>query len=90
MGALAAAGVNSFKFFLAYKGALAVTDAQLLKGLARCKELGALPLACPRVRVRAAVRGQHAPLDSGGAAAAARMPCASSGCECVFPRVASR
>lgn len=44
MGDLAAAGVNSFKFFLAYKGALAVTDAQLLNGLARCKELGALPL----------------------------------------------
>ena len=44
MGELAAAGVNSFKFFLAYKGAFAVTDAQLLKGLARCKELGALPM----------------------------------------------
>lgn len=44
MGELAAAGINSFKFFLAYKGAFAVTDEQLLKGLARCKELGALPL----------------------------------------------
>lgn len=44
MGELAAAGINSFKFFLAYKGAFAVTDAQLLKGLARCKELGALPM----------------------------------------------
>ena len=47
MGDLAAAGINSFKFFLAYKGAFAVTDAQLLKGLARCKELGALPMVTP-------------------------------------------
>jgi len=91
MGALAAAGVNSFKFFLAYKGALAVTDAQLLKGLARCKELGALPLARPRVRVRvAAGLGQHVPPDSEVAAAAARMPRVSSGCKPVRPRVASR
>ncbi|KAK9825674.1 hypothetical protein WJX81_001526 [Elliptochloris bilobata] len=44
MGELAAAGINSFKFFLAYKGVFAVTDAQLLQGLARCKELGALPM----------------------------------------------
>jgi len=37
-------GINSFKFFLAYKGAMAVTDQQLLSGLRRSKELGALPL----------------------------------------------
>ena len=37
-------GINSFKFFLAYKGAMAVTDEQLLKGLRRSKELGALPM----------------------------------------------
>lgn len=36
-------GVNSFKFFLAYKGALQVTDEQLLNGFQRCKDLGALP-----------------------------------------------
>jgi hypothetical protein len=36
-------GINSFKFFMAYKGALMVTDEQLLAGMARCKELGALP-----------------------------------------------
>ena len=36
-------GVNSFKFFMAYKGALMVTDEELLKGFARCRDLGALP-----------------------------------------------
>ena len=51
MGELTLAGINSFKFFLAYKGAFAVTDAQLLKGLARCKELGALPMVRPTVPV---------------------------------------
>ena len=45
MGVLAKAGVNSFKFFLAYKGAMAVTDEQLISGLRRSKELGALPMA---------------------------------------------
>jgi len=91
MGALAAAGVNSFKFFLAYKGALAVTDAQLLKGLARCKELGALPLARPPNRLRAAVRGQHVPPDSGGVVVAARRSCASliMSCEFFCPWIAS-
>ena len=39
-------GINSFKFFLAYKGAMAVTDEQLLRGLRRAKELGALPMVC--------------------------------------------
>lgn len=37
-------GINSFKFFLAYKGALMVTDDQFLQGLVRCKELGVLPM----------------------------------------------
>ena len=36
-------GINSFKYFLAYKGALMVSDAEFLEGLVRCKELGALP-----------------------------------------------
>ena len=35
-------GINSFKYFLAYKGALMVSDAEFLEGLKRCKELGAL------------------------------------------------
>ncbi|KAI7845659.1 hypothetical protein COHA_000773 [Chlorella ohadii] len=43
MAALAQRGVNSFKFFMAYKGALMVNDEQLLQGFRRCKELGAVP-----------------------------------------------
>jgi hypothetical protein len=41
-----APGINSFKFFMAYKGALMVNDEQLIAGMARCKELGALPQVC--------------------------------------------
>lgn len=37
-------GVNSFKFFMAYKGALQVSDEELVRGLARCRELGALAM----------------------------------------------
>ncbi len=51
MGALAAEGINSFKFFMAYKGVFQVDDLQLLRGFQRCKQLGALPQAqlsaCP-------------------------------------------
>lgn len=36
-------GINSFKFFMAYKGALMVTDNELLQGFSQCKELGAIP-----------------------------------------------
>eukprot|EP00877_Chromochloris_zofingiensis_P011631 jgi/Chrzof1/6721/Cz19g06250.t1 len=43
MEALSQQGINSFKFFMAYKGALMVTDDQLLQGFKRCKEIGALP-----------------------------------------------
>lgn len=35
-------GVNSFKFFMAYKGSIMVTDEELLQGLKKCKELGAV------------------------------------------------
>lgn len=35
-------GINSFKFFMAYKGALMVTDEELIDGLIKCRELGAL------------------------------------------------
>lgn len=42
MATVAAAGINSFKFFMAYKGALMVDDAALIEGLARCASLGAL------------------------------------------------
>ena len=44
MGKLSKEGINSFKFFLAYKGSLAVTDDQLIYGFRRSKELGALPI----------------------------------------------
>eukprot|EP00850_Spirogloea_muscicola_P021393 SM000247S08282 [mRNA] locus=s247:137920:140950:+ [translate_table: standard] len=35
-------GVNSFKFFMAYKDTLQVTDEQLLAGFQKCKDLGAI------------------------------------------------
>ncbi|EIE27292.1 D-hydantoinase [Coccomyxa subellipsoidea C-169] len=44
MGKLTKEGINSFKFFLAYSGSLAVDDAQLIHGFRRSKELGALPI----------------------------------------------
>lgn len=37
-------GVNSFKHFMAYKGALMVDDEILFKSFTRCRELGALPM----------------------------------------------
>lgn len=37
-------GVNSFKFFVAYKGFQVVDDEVLLKGLQKCKSLGALAM----------------------------------------------
>ncbi|XP_052185521.1 dihydropyrimidinase isoform X2 [Diospyros lotus] len=37
-------GINSFKFFLAYKGSFMVNDELLLEGLKKCKSLGALAM----------------------------------------------
>ncbi|WBL33876.1 dihydropyrimidinase [Sinirhodobacter sp. HNIBRBA609] len=37
-------GINSFKHFMAYKGALMVNDDELFASFKRCAELGALPL----------------------------------------------
>ncbi|KAJ4977679.1 hypothetical protein NE237_008459 [Protea cynaroides] len=37
-------GINSFKFFLAYKEALMINDELLVRGLKKCKSLGALPM----------------------------------------------
>ena len=37
-------GVNSFKHFMAYKGALMVDDETLFKSFSVCRELGALPM----------------------------------------------
>lgn len=35
-------GINSFKFFMAYKGALMISDEEMLKCLQKCKQLGAI------------------------------------------------
>ncbi|PSR90125.1 Dihydropyrimidinase [Actinidia chinensis var. chinensis] len=37
-------GINSFKFFLAYKGSLMINDELLLEGFKKCKSLGALAM----------------------------------------------
>ncbi|CAA6654433.1 unnamed protein product [Spirodela intermedia] len=37
-------GINSFKFFMAYKGSLMISDELLLQGLEKCKSLGALAM----------------------------------------------
>ncbi|XP_031268295.1 dihydropyrimidinase-like [Pistacia vera] len=37
-------GINSFKFFMAYKGSFMINDDLLLEGLKRCKSLGALAM----------------------------------------------
>ena len=37
-------GINTFKHFMAYKGALMVNDDELYNSFARCAHLGALPL----------------------------------------------
>ena len=42
-------GINSFKFFMAYKGALMVGDELLLDGMQRCKLLGALAMVLPHL-----------------------------------------
>ncbi len=42
---LTAAGINSFKFFMAYKGIFQVSDEQMLAGFRKCKELGAIAQA---------------------------------------------
>ena len=47
MASMVKKGINSFKFFMAYKGALMVGDELLLEGFQRCKELGALAMVLP-------------------------------------------
>ena len=37
-------GVNTFKHFMAYKGALMVNDDEMYASFSRCRELGAIPL----------------------------------------------
>ncbi|HVL20575.1 MAG TPA: dihydropyrimidinase [Amaricoccus sp.] len=44
MKAVTEKGINTFKHFLAYKGALMVNDDELFASFRRCAELGAIPL----------------------------------------------
>ncbi len=44
MEQVVASGVNTFKHFMAYKGALMVDDDEMFASFQRCAELGALPL----------------------------------------------
>ncbi|ODN72036.1 D-hydantoinase/dihydropyrimidinase [Methylobrevis pamukkalensis] len=44
MAAVVGRGINSFKHFMAYKGALMVNDDELFASFTRCAALGALPL----------------------------------------------
>lgn len=37
-------GINSFKFFMAYKGSFMINDELLIEGLKKCKSLGALAM----------------------------------------------
>lgn len=43
MADVTAAGINSFKHFMAYKGALMVNDDEMFASFSRCAELGAMP-----------------------------------------------
>ena len=45
MEMLTAAGINSFKFFMAYKGTFQVSDEEMIAGFRKCKELGAIAQA---------------------------------------------
>ena len=44
MAKVVARGVTTFKYFMAYKGALMVDDAQMFASFQRCAQLGAMPL----------------------------------------------
>ncbi|MDI9408915.1 MAG: dihydropyrimidinase [Candidatus Pacebacteria bacterium] len=44
MAKIVSRGVNSFKHFMAYKGALMVDDEEMFASFQRCAEIGALPL----------------------------------------------
>ena len=44
MPKVVAEGINTFKHFMAYKGALMVNDDEMFASFSRCAELGALPL----------------------------------------------
>jgi dihydropyrimidinase len=44
MPKVAARGINTFKHFMAYKGALMVNDDEMFAAFRRCAEIGAIPL----------------------------------------------
>jgi dihydropyrimidinase len=44
MAEVVAQGINTFKHFMAYKGALMVNDDEMIASFQRCAELGAMPL----------------------------------------------
>ncbi|MEM7025327.1 MAG: dihydropyrimidinase [Pseudomonadota bacterium] len=44
MAAVVERGVNSFKHFMAYKGAIMIDDEIMFKSFSRCRDLGTLPL----------------------------------------------
>ena len=44
MAAITERGVNSFKHFMAYKGAIMVDDEILFQSFSRCRDLGAMPM----------------------------------------------
>ncbi len=44
MAAIVERGVNSFKHFMAYKGAIMIDDEIMFKSFSRCRDLGVLPL----------------------------------------------
>jgi len=43
MASVVSRGINSFKHFMAYKGALMVNDDEMFASFQRCRELGAMP-----------------------------------------------
>eukprot|EP00239_Pterosperma_sp_CCMP1384_P005804 CAMPEP_0197857388 /NCGR_PEP_ID=MMETSP1438-20131217/30378_1 /TAXON_ID=1461541 /ORGANISM="Pterosperma sp., Strain CCMP1384" /LENGTH=519 /DNA_ID=CAMNT_0043473199 /DNA_START=113 /DNA_END=1672 /DNA_ORIENTATION=+ len=64
MKTLADRGINSFKFFLAYKGALMVTDEQFIAGMQVCKDEGLVAMVHAENGDAVAV-GQKRMIDAG-------------------------
>ena len=63
-------GINTFKHFLAYKGALMVNDDELYASFQRCAELGAIPWSMPKT----AMSSQSFPPNCSLTATLARRP----------------
>ena len=81
-------GINTFKHFMAYKGALMVNDDELYNSFLRCAELGAMPLVhaengdvvamCSRHYLAAASPGPRATPIRGRRRSRAKPPTAPS------------